>query len=238
MQPEQYVCTVCGYNMVGYHPHKCPFCGACDDTFITSQHCSDTYQVQETPVSEQVTRLNSVPALGFEHAAYRIETPEKVYWIDCPSCFDKRLDAADVLKFNHHHFLGASNLYRQHFAADVRIHHNDSEHLFCRGFTFDSPFSSDFSENGIEAFHIDGHTPGFTIYFFADILFICDYVFLHDGVMKFNPCGPHDKTVAGGHTIVKLLQGRTIRTVCGYNTVTDYHVWEPLFNELLEQGDS
>lgn len=238
MQPEQYVCTVCGYNMVGYHPHKCPFCGVCDDSFITAQHCSETYQVQGTAVTEQVTRLNSVPALGIEHAAYRIETPNKAYWIDCPSCFDNRLDKADVLLFTHHHFLGASNLYREHFGANVRIHHDDSEHLLCRGFTFDSLFSSDFSENGIEAFHIDGHTPGFTIYFFADILFICDYVFLQDGAMKFNPFGPHDKTVAGGQTIIKLLQGRTIRTVCGYNAVTDYQVWKPQFNKLLEQVDS
>lgn len=235
MQPEQYVCTVCGYNMVGYHPHQCPFCGARDNTFITAQRCSDTYHVQTIPVSDHVSRLKSVPELGIEHSAYRIETPEKVYWIDCPSCFDTHLDAANVLMFTHHHFLGASNLYRQHFGADVRIHRNDSEHLLCRGFTFDNPFSSDFSENGIEAFHIDGHTPGFTIYFYDDILFICDYVFLDDGVMKFNPFGPLDKTILGGHTIIKLLQGRTIRTVCGYNAVTDYPVWEPLFNELLEQ---
>lgn len=238
MQQEQYVCTVCGYNMVGYHPPKCPFCGAGSETFITAEHCSATYDVQGTTVSKQVTRLNSVPALGIEHAAYRIETPEKVYWIDCPSCFDKNLGAAEVLLFTHHHFLGASNLYRQHFSAEVRIHHGDSEHPLCRGFTFDSPFRINFSENGIEAFHIGGHTPGFTIYFFADILFICDYVFIHDGVMKFNRFGPREKTIAGGHTIAKLLQGRTIRSVCGYNSVIDYQVWQPLFNTLLEQVES
>ncbi|MCX9011866.1 MAG: hypothetical protein OIN66_12175 [Candidatus Methanoperedens sp.] len=47
---EQYVCTVCGYNMAGYLPDNCPFCGATKDRFITSQECSARYGVVETPV--------------------------------------------------------------------------------------------------------------------------------------------------------------------------------------------
>jgi hypothetical protein len=42
-------------------------------------------------------------------------------------------------------------------------------------------------DHGIEAFHIDGHTPGFTFYIFEETLFICDYVFLDGDSLKFNP---------------------------------------------------
>ncbi len=31
---EQYVCTVCGFNMVEHYPSKCPFCGASQDKFF------------------------------------------------------------------------------------------------------------------------------------------------------------------------------------------------------------
>lgn len=135
--------------------------------------------------------------------------------------------------FTHHHFLGASNLYRKQFSAEVRIHQGDASQQLCRGFTFDTPFTTDFSEHGIEAFHIGGHTPGFTLYFYDDVLFICDHVFLHNGTMKFNPFGPRDETIAGGQMIAKLLQGRTIRSVCGYNSVIDYESWEKHFDDLL-----
>ncbi len=117
MHVEQYVCTVCGYNMVGYHPTRCPFCGAVRERFITSEECSRRFQVKGTPVNENVTRLNSVPALGIEHAAYRVETEGRAFWIDCPSSFDRDLKPVDVLMFTHHHFLGASNQYREFFSC-------------------------------------------------------------------------------------------------------------------------
>ncbi|MEE9605187.1 MAG: MBL fold metallo-hydrolase, partial [Candidatus Scalindua sp.] len=40
MQKEQYVCTVCGFNMVGYYPDECPFCGALREKLITSEECA------------------------------------------------------------------------------------------------------------------------------------------------------------------------------------------------------
>src|SRR5574340_1550821 len=161
MQKEQYVCTVCGYNIVGYYPDFCPFCGASKEKFITSEECSTRFQVKDTSVNEKVTRLNSVPALGLEHAAYRIETNGKVFWIDCPSCFDRSLKRVDTITFTHHHFLGASNQYRDLFHSEVRIHKLDSTHSICQGFTFDIAFQENFFKCGIEAFHIVCHTPGF-----------------------------------------------------------------------------
>jgi glyoxylase-like metal-dependent hydrolase (beta-lactamase superfamily II) len=230
MEREQYVCLVCGFNIVGFHPDKCPFCGAGKEHFITARDCSARYRVAATPVTGKVTRLNSYPALGIEHAAYRIETGSGASWIDCPSSFDTSLDRVDTILFTHHHFLGASNLYREHFGAEVSIHHDDSNHEICHPFTFDVTFRENFVHNAIEAFHVDGHTPGFTFYIFEDTLFICDYVFLDGDGMKYNPFGPVGRTVAGGHRISEILDGRKLTTVCGYNYVIGYNDWKLRFD--------
>ena len=230
MDREQYVCLVCGFNMIGFHPANCPFCGAAEKHFITAEQCSARHRVSATPVNDKVIRLNSVPALGIEHAAYRIETGHGSCWIDCPSSFDASLPRADNILFTHHHFLGASNLYRELFAAKVRIHQEDSEHEICRPFTFDVTFAGNFALHGIEAFHIGGHTPGFTFYIFEDVLFICDYVFLDGDGMKYNPFGPAGPTVAGGKKIRDLVEGYPLSTVCGYNYVIDYDEWKRRFD--------
>ncbi|MDR4509461.1 MAG: MBL fold metallo-hydrolase [Candidatus Brocadiaceae bacterium] len=232
MQQEQYVCAVCGFNMVGYYPEKCPFCGATRGHFITSQECSSRFRVKGFPVNEKVTRLNSVPPLGLEHSAYRIETKNKSYWIDCPSSFDSALQPVDVITFTHHHFLGASNLYREHFSSRVRIHKLDAVHKICEAFAFDEMFVENFSEDGIDAFHVDGHTPGFTFYIFGDVLLICDYVFLKGEEMKFNPYGPERNTREGGKKIQGIIGNRKIAIVCGFNYVVDYAGWKVRFDAL------
>ncbi|MDG6026035.1 MAG: MBL fold metallo-hydrolase [Candidatus Brocadia sp.] len=237
MQKEQYVCTVCGFNMVGYYPDFCPFCGAPHEKFITSEECSIKYRVECTPVNDKVTRLNSVPPLGFEHAAYRIETGGKVFWVDSPSCFDTSLKPADAIMFTHHHFLGASNQYRSLFNAPVLIHKLDSVHTICRDFTFDVTFTENFVEQGIEAFHIGGHTPGFTFYLFDDVLFICDYIFLTEEGMRFNPFGPQKETREYAAKIDGILQGRELNKVCGWNYVVDYKDWKEKFVRLLQKGE-
>jgi len=48
VENEQYVCTVCGFNMVGYHPDFCPFCDAPKEKFITSEECSARFIVNPT----------------------------------------------------------------------------------------------------------------------------------------------------------------------------------------------
>lgn len=229
MKKEQYVCLVCGFNMVGFHPDTCPFCGARKERFLTAEECSARFKVVSTPVNEKVTRLNSQPALGYEHAAYRIETGQSAIWIDCPSSFDTSLPPVDSILFTHHHFLGASNLYREHFAAKVHLHQADSRHEICRPFSFDDLFHQDFILYGIEAYPVDGHTPGFTFYIFEETLFICDYVFLEGNGMKLNPYGPADRTIAGSRRIRELLDGRQLVTVCGYNYVIEYPEWRRRF---------
>lgn len=234
MKQEQYVCLVCGFNMIGFYPDVCPFCGSSKEHFITSEECSARYKVAGCAVNSKVTRLNSKPALGLEHAAYRIETTDGPCWIDCPSSFDSSLRPAGKIFFTHHHFLGASNLYRQLFSAEVHIHRSDSLHNICRHFTFDVTFEENFSCNGIEAFHVDGHTPGFTFYIFEDLLFICDYVFLAKDKIKYNPYGPTEKTVAGGRRIGEILEDRKLSSVCGYNYVIKYDDWKKRFIALRD----
>ena len=73
-QKNQYVCLVCGFNMIGYYPEHCPFSGAARSNFITSEECSVRFKVEGTVVNSKVTCFRSVPALGLEHAAYRVET--------------------------------------------------------------------------------------------------------------------------------------------------------------------
>jgi hydroxyacylglutathione hydrolase len=235
MPSEQHVCLVCGYNMVGARPRHCPFCGAASDRFITGEECSARYRVVETPVADGVFQLRSTPELGLEHAAYRVETGSRTWWIDCPSSFDRRLPRADVITFTHHHFLGASNRYRELFECEVWIHQLDSGHDLCRGFPFDRRFAPDFVEDGVEAIHRNGHTPGFTFYVFEGVLFACDYVFLGEGRMKLNPFGPAEATLQGARRLLAALRGRKLHTVCGYRSVTPFEPWSRQLEALLEE---
>ena len=68
----QYVCLVCGYNMTGYYPDFCPFCGATKDRFSPAEENSSNHHVECIRINESLTRLNSVPKRGYEHAAYRV----------------------------------------------------------------------------------------------------------------------------------------------------------------------
>ncbi len=231
---DQYVCLVCGYNMVGFFPARCPFCGAERINFITSEECSERFEVKEIPVSTDVTRLNSYPSLGIEHAAYRIETGDRIFMVDCPSSFDTSLKDIHIITFTHHHFLGASNLYRDHFDAQVRLHQKDSENTLCLGFTFDYLFEGSFVESALEACHLDGHTLGFTAYIFKDHLFICDYVFFKVKPMSFNPYGPEVATRQGARDLIGILNDKDISVVCGYNYVCDYGEWIVKFKNLVQ----
>jgi len=71
-----YVCQICGYNMVGYHPDFCPFCGAKKTDFCRPKKIQTAGRSKEP---ESVTRINSVSALGYEHAAYRVVADRAVF---------------------------------------------------------------------------------------------------------------------------------------------------------------
>jgi hypothetical protein len=233
---KQYVCTACGFNMIGFYPKRCRFCGATPDHFLTVEECSAKFKVESTAVNSKITRLNSVPQLGLEHAAYRVETGEKSVWIDCPSSFDRNLQPVDLIMFTHNDFLGASNLYRQRFDAQVWLHKLDATHPNSRFFTFDNTFETNFQISGIEAIHVGGHSPGFTIYFFEDVLFIGDYVLPVDNGLIWNLFGNKIKTPEVGKQIHRLLQSREINTVCGFNYVCEYQPWKEKLDRLVERS--
>jgi len=230
---EQYVCKVCGYNMVGYFPESCPFCGASNDNFMTTQKCSSSYDIKEINISKNVKSLNSYPALGIEHTAYQINTGESIVWIDCPSTFRKNVNLMDYIIFTHHHFLGASNIYQKHFGAEVWIHLEDSKMSLAEHHTFTKTFQKNFTLNGIEAFHINGHTKGFTFYIFENILFECDYTFFSGNKIKFNPYGNRKRTLEGGRKMNNILQKYDLDLVCGVDYTSDYETWFSSFISLL-----
>ena len=187
---EQWVCLVCGYNMIGEMPEVCPFCGARHDEFLTWEETERRYRVTANRVNDSVTQLLSVPRLGLEHAAYRIETGRGAVWVDCPSAFNRDLAPVQAIYFTHKDFMGASNQYRQLWNAEVAIHAQDAAHPLARPFQIDRPFESGFRERGLEAIPIGGHTPGFTVYIFGEVLFVCDFAFPPGSGMRLNPFSP------------------------------------------------
>jgi hydroxyacylglutathione hydrolase len=230
----QWVCLKCGYNMIGEMPDVCPFCGARHEQFMTWDEAEKTYRVTTHPVNDVVSQLLSVPKLGYEHAAYRIETEEGAVWIDSPSAFSRELTPVNAILFTHHHFMGASNQYRRLWNAEVWLHDWDAKHRLATLFDIDRRFFDDFVAYGIEAYHTGGHTPGFTFYIYRDVLFICDYVFLTDADMRFNPFGPEQETRKRAQRIHEIVKTKPLKTVCGYNYVTNFADWLAGFEHLIQ----
>ena len=209
-ETQQWVCLQCGYNMIGEMPDICPFCGARHDQFMPWDEAERTYRVTPHAVNDYVDQLLSVPKLGLEHAAYRIETANGAVWIDCPSAFNRRLEPVRSILFTHLHFMGASNQYRKLWKAKVYLHALDADQPLSRPFPVDERFNNDFVFEGIAAYHIGGHTAGFTIYIYQDVLFICDYAFSPGLKMCLNPYGSKHKTLPGGKHIICLVRNGTI----------------------------
>ncbi len=230
---QQWVCLQCGYNMIGEMPDICPFCGARHDQFLSWDKVEQQYCVTSQPINDVVSQLLSVPKLGLEHAAYRIETGQGSVWIDSPSAFNRELAPVKAILFTHHHFLGACNQYRRLWNAEVWLHDLDARHRLCALFSIDQRFSDDFSVFGLNAYQIGGHTPGFTFYIYRDVLFICDYVFLQGADMRFNPYGPEQATRKNAQRIHDIVTSKPLKTVCGYNYVADFSDWLTKFEHLL-----
>ncbi len=230
----QWVCLQCGYNMIGEMPDICPFCGARHDRFMVWDEAETYFRVITRPINNVVGQLLSEPKLGLEHAAYRIETDEGPVWIDSPSAFNRDLSPVNAILFTHHHFMGASNQYRHLWNTRILLHDLDAKHPLAAKFDIDRRFSDDFISYGIEAHHVGGHTPGFTFYIYRDVLFICDYVFLTDDDMCFNPYGPELETIKQAHRIYEIVRHKTLNTVCGYNYVANFSDWFPQFEALVQ----
>ncbi|MCD2448803.1 MBL fold metallo-hydrolase [Methylicorpusculum oleiharenae] len=232
-QMNQWVCLKCGYNMIGEMPDICPFCGAKHDQFMTWDEVEAAYRVTSFPVNDVVSQLLSVPKLGLEHAAYRIETETGAVWIDSPSAFNRELSPVKAILFTHHHFLGACNQYRSLWNSEVRLHELDAKHRLVTLFDIDRRFSEDYVAHGNEAYHVGGHTPGFTFYIYREVLFICDYVFLSASGMQFNPYGPAQETLKQAGLIFEIVKHKALKTVCGYNYVAHFADWLPKFEHLV-----
>lgn len=230
---SQWVCTVCGYNMIEGKPHVCPFCGAGQDAFADWRTAERMYRVTPVRVNAYVTQLLSVPRLGFEHAAYRVETEQGAVWIDCPSAFNRDLPPADAVYFTHRDFLGASNLYRDYWGIRTHLHALDAEHPLAVPFRTDTKFDGDFTAHGIAAFHIGGHTPGFTVYVYREVLFVCDYAFPPGAGMRFNPNGPQQDIRAAAVRLLDVMERHRLQTVCGYHFVTDFDGYLRDFKRLM-----
>ncbi|MGZ8945566.1 MAG: rubredoxin-like domain-containing protein [Methylococcaceae bacterium] len=231
---QQWVCLQCGYNMIGGMPDSCPFCGASHDRFMTWDAVEKTYRVTAYAVNDVVSQLLSAPKLGYEHAAYRVETETGAVWIDSPSAFNRELARVNAILFTHHHFMGASNQYRRFWNAEVWLHDLDARHRLSALFDIDWRFTDDFVAYGIEAYHTGGHTPGFTFYIYRDVLFICDYVFLTGAGMRFNPYGPEQETRKRAQRIHEIVKAKSLKTVCGYNYVANFTDWLVQFEHLLQ----
>jgi rubredoxin len=198
----QWVCRECGYNMIGEMPDVCPFCGASHDQFMPWDEVEQRYRVTAHDINKDVSQLLSVPKLGLEHAAYRIETPAGNVWIDSPSAFNRGLKPVDAILFTHLHFMGTSNQYRKVWGSQVWLHELDAKHPLVALFDVDKRFTEDFNFYSIDAYHIGGHTPGFTLYIYQDVLFICDYVFLNKSALSFNPYGSQSETLRQAQRIL------------------------------------
>ena len=81
-----------------------------------------------------------------------------------------------------------------------------------QSFPVDERFTGDFMKNGLEAFHIGGHTPGYTIYIYRNVLFICDYAFPPGPDMRLNPHGPEDETLMRSKRILEIINEPLYRT--------------------------
>ncbi|ESS66409.1 rubredoxin-type Fe(Cys)4 protein [Methyloglobulus morosus KoM1] len=232
-QMPQWVCLECGYNMIGEMPDVCPFCGASHDKFMPWDEAEQKYRVTAHDINNDVSQLLSVPKLGLEHAAYRIETDAGNVWIDSPSAFNRDLKPVNAILFTHHHFMGASNQYRRLWGSQVWLHEMDAKHPLVASFDVDKRFNDDFNLYGIDAYHIGGHTPGFTLYIYRDVLFICDYVFLDKSALSFNPYGSQPETLRQVQRIHEIVKSRYLVTVCGYNYVMNFEDWLVALENLI-----
>lgn len=230
---KQWVCTVCGYNARGSRPAQCAFCSAPGKKMLNSDRAQRLYTVKSLPVRDRVKQLRSAPVLGLDHAAYRIETDEGAVLIDCPAIFCASVEPADVILFTHKDFIGAADLYRKAWNCEVCLHRADAELSEVSQYIVTQRFEGDFTTHGVRGFHIGGHSPGFTIYIWRDILFICDYAYPAGLGMKLNPHGPREATRDGAGRLADVIAGRELRTVCGYNYVADFAPWQHEFTKLV-----
>ena len=231
---KQHVCTACGYNIIGRKPRACPFCGSRAKRIISADAATRRYKVTGREVAPGVTQLRCAPRLGLEHAAYRIDADGGSVWIDCPSAFNSDLPPVDAILFTHKDFVGAANQYRDLWDAEVWMHELDRDRSTVSRNAVTLTFTGNIEKFGIRGLHIGGHSPGFTVYIWRDVLFVCDYVYPPGTAMKLNPHGPASETRQGAARLADILADESgLQTVCGYNYVVDYRSWLGNFTSFV-----
>lgn len=231
---KQHVCTTCGYNAIGAKPRTCPFCGGRRAHLISADAASRRYRVTAREVTEGVTQLRCVPRLGLEHSAYRIDADGGSVWIDCPSAYNSELDPVDAILFTHKDFVGAANQYADNWGCEVWMHELDKALSDLAAQSVTHTFNEAFDRFAVRAYPIGGHTPGFTIYVWRDVLFVCDYAYPPGAGMKLNPHGPARATRDGAGRLVDVLADMDgLTTVCGYNYVAPFDAWMSRFSTFI-----
>ena len=231
---SQWVCRACGYNMIGKMPDVCPFCGKHHTHFMTWQEVEEAHKVTGTQVNQYVTQLMSVPGVGLEHACYRVATKSGPIWIDSPSAFNQDLQPVEHIFFTHQDFLGASNQYRELWSSQVHLHQLEATSPLAQSFPVDDSFDGDFTFGEVEAFHVGGHAPGFTVYVYDKVMFVCDYAYPPGKKMRLNRFRVSDEAIhAGGRRIQEIAKERELETVCGYNYFVEFEAWMHDFDRVL-----
>jgi hydroxyacylglutathione hydrolase len=230
---KQSVCTVCGYNTIGKRPDQCPFCAAMPDKLMDSKRAQRLYKLKSIRVTDQVTQLRCAPVLGLDNAAYRIESDSGSVLIDCPAIFSPDVEPVQAILFTHKDFIGAANEYKKAWDCDVCLHNADAELSEVSRYSVTQRFTDDFDRCGVHAIHIGGHSPGFTVYVWQDILFICDYAYPGGPGMKLNPHGPREATREGAGHLADVISDHQLSIVCGYNYTADIATWQHAFLKLV-----
>ncbi|MCP3964865.1 MAG: MBL fold metallo-hydrolase [Lentisphaerae bacterium] len=222
--------------MIGHAPDVCPFCGAGKESFISADQCSEKFKVTEEQVADGVFELCSSPKLGLEHHAYSIESEQGRVCIDCPSCFDHRVEPPDIISFTHHHFLGACNMYSDYFKCSIAVPEADTRNYIAAPFLpWITKIKGDFSFNDVEAMWIDGHTKGFTAYFWHDVGFACDLIIANGDNFMINPYGPKVPTMDACREFEEEGKKRNIQTVCTSHGSMSFDKWSDTFKFLLSK---
>lgn len=230
---KQWVCTVCGYNAIGKRPNRCAFCAAQSKCLMAASRTQRLFKVKELPFNEQVSQLRCSPVFGLDNAAYRIDTGNGVVLIDCPAIYCRNLPPAEAIFFTHKDFIGAANQYRKAWGCEVYLHRLDAELSTVAQHSVTNSFAGDFEKYGIQALHIGGHSPGFTVYIWKDVLFICDYAYPPGVGMTLNPHGPREATRDGASRLADIMADHELSTVCGYNYLADFGPWQREFMRLV-----
>lgn len=230
------LCTACGYNMIGKQLTACPFCGAAASHFLAADEASRRFHIQRTTVNDKVTRLDSRPRLGLEHAAYEVATDDGPTWIDCPAVFDPRLAPPKRTLFTHKDFLGASPLYRDVHGTALWLNAADASLAIAAHHPIDERPAGDFMAAGISGWHIPGHSPGYTVYVFGNTLFAGDLVFFRSANMRVNPFGKAGREIDAARHLQERLGSKDFAVVCGWNYVAPYARWRAAFDAMLAGG--